>query len=248
MVAVQGDAHGRRVRMQLAKPQVDIGLSTNDLEPMLAFWQDEAGIAFDHLLPIRRGQDQHRHDVAGSVLKINHHAEPLPDAPPSGYLELIVARRGLTAPVGLRDPDGNRVCLVPPGWEGVTQAGIRLRCRDIEAHRRFYREALGLPEERPGVFRAGETLIFLEQDPDAPADAEMRGKGWRYITFQVFGVDEEHARAVARGAREAMAPLTLGQTARISMIRDPDGNWIELSQRASIVGSLAPGGAASQPS
>jgi len=25
---------------------------------------------------------------------------------------------------------------------------------------------------------------------------------------------------------------------RISVVRDPDGNWIELSQRASIVGSL----------
>ena len=37
---------------------------------------------------------------------------------------------------------------------------------------------------------------------------------------------------------EALAPLTLGTTARISMVRDPDGNWIELSQRASITGSL----------
>ena len=35
-----------------------------------------------------------------------------------------------------------------------------------------------------------------------------------------------------------MAPVTLGTTARISMVRDPDGNWIELSQRASITGSL----------
>jgi lactoylglutathione lyase len=26
--------------------------------------------------------------------------------------------------------------------------------------------------------------------------------------------------------------------ARISMVRDPDGNWMELSQRASITGSL----------
>jgi lactoylglutathione lyase len=233
--------------MQLAKPRVDIGLSTNDLEPMLAFWQGKAGIPFDHLLPIRPGQDQHRHDANGSVLKINHQAEPLPDAPPSGYLELIVAREGLTAPTALRDPEGARVSLVPPGWEGVTQAGIRLICRDIEAHRRFYREALDLPEERPGVFRAGETLIFLEQSPDAPADAGMRGHGWRYITFQVFKVDEEHAKALAKGAREAMAPVTLGKTARISMIRDPDGNWIELSQRASIVGSLEPDGAAPQP-
>ena len=40
--------------MQLAKPRIDIGLSTNDLEPMLAFWQGEAGIPLDHVLPIRR--------------------------------------------------------------------------------------------------------------------------------------------------------------------------------------------------
>jgi lactoylglutathione lyase len=120
----------------------------------------------------------------------------------------------------------------------VTQVGIRVACRDIEAHRRFYAQALGLPEERPGVFRAGETLIFLEQNPDAPSDAGMRGRGWRYITFQVFKVDAEHARVLARGGREALAPVTLGTTARISMVRDPDGNWIELSQRASITGSL----------
>ncbi len=40
------------------------------------------------------------------------------------------------------------------------------------------------------------------------------------------------------GGREAMPPTTLGTTARISMVRDPGGNWIELSQRASITGSL----------
>ena len=40
--------------MELAKPRVDIGLSTNDLEPMLAFWQGPAGVPFDHLLKIRR--------------------------------------------------------------------------------------------------------------------------------------------------------------------------------------------------
>jgi hypothetical protein len=28
--------------------------------------------------------------------------------------------------------------------------------------------------------------------------------------------------------------------ARISMVRDLDGNWIELSQRASLTGSLVP--------
>lgn len=224
--------------MELAKPRVDIGLSTNDLEPMLAFWQGKAGVQFDHKLPIRRGQDQHRHDVLGSVLKVNHHADPLPDAPPSGYRELIVARPGLDAPVHLADPEGNRLTLVPPGQDGVSQIGIRIAVRDLAAHRRFYREGLGLAEECPGGFRAGETLLILEESPDAPSDAEFRGKGWRYITFQVFRVDEEHARVLAKGGREAMAPTTLGATARISMVRDPDGNWIELSQRASIVGRL----------
>ena len=224
--------------MDLAKPRIDIGLSTNAIEPMLAFWQGEAGIAFDHLLPIRRGHDQHRHDVLGSVLKINHHADPLPANPPSGYRELIVAREGLAAPAALADPQGNRVTLVPPGHEGVSQIGVRLAVRNLDAHRRFYGDALGLPEERTGVFRAGESLILLEESPDAPSDAEMRGPGWRYITFQVFKVDAEHARVLAAGGREALAPVTLGATARISMVRDPDGNWIELSQRASITGSL----------
>ena len=45
--------------MNLAKPRVDIGLATNDIAPMLAFWQGEAGIPFDHLLKVRRGHDQH---------------------------------------------------------------------------------------------------------------------------------------------------------------------------------------------
>ena len=224
--------------MQLAKPRFDIGLATNDLAPMLAFWQGEAGIPLDHVLPIRRGQNQHRHDVLGSVLKINHHESPLPDTSPSGYRELLIAREGLTAPRPLADPEGNRVTLVPPGHDGVTQIGVRIGVRDLAAHRRFYAEALGLTEERPGVFQAGEGLVILEEDPDAPTDAEMRGHGWRYITFQVFKVDAEHAAVLARGGREAMAPVTLGTTARISMVRDPDGNWSELSQRASITGSL----------
>lgn len=224
--------------MRLAKPRIDIGVSTNAVEPLLAFWQGEAGARFDHVLPIRRGQDQHRHDVLGSVLKINAHQAPLPANPPSGYRELLIAREGLGARQALADPEGNRVSLVPPGHEGVTQIGVRIAVRDLAAHRRFYGEALGLPEEQQGAFRAGESLILLEESPDAPSDAQMQGPGWRYITFQVFKVDEEHAGVLAKGGREALAPVTLGTTARISMVRDPDGNWIELSQRASIVGSL----------
>ena len=142
------------------------------------------------------------------------------------------------------DPDGNRVALVPRGMFGIERIGVRLSVRDVEAHRRFYTQALGLPQGESAdgalTFLAGDTVLIVESAPDAPNDASFEGKGWRYITFQVFEVDREHAYVLAQGGREARAPVTLGTTARISMVRDPDGNWIELSQRASLTGSLAP--------
>ena len=229
--------------MQLAKPCFDIGLATNNLEAMLRFWREDVGASFDHLLPIRRGMDQYRHDLMGSVLKINHMIDPLPETSPSGYRELLIAREGLTEVRRLVDPDGNRVSLVPAGEEGVIQIGVRLIVRDLAAERRFYADALGLAEDklRGAVsFRAGEGVVILDQADDAPLDAPFEGGGWRYITFQVFGVDSEHAHVLAHGGREAMAPVTLGKTARISMVKDPSGNWIEISQRASITGSLEP--------
>jgi lactoylglutathione lyase len=212
------------------------------VQPLLDFWQREIGLPFDHLLPVRKGQNQHRHDLLGSVLKINEFADPIPDHPPSGYRELLIAREGLAQPESLADPEGNRVTLVPKGTHGIERIGIRLAVRDVAAHRKFYTEALGLPEGptagRAATFVAGDTVLLLEQSADAPSDSGMEGKGWRYITFQVFEVDREHAHVLAHGGREARAPVTLGTTARISMVRDPDGNWIELSQRASITGSL----------
>jgi lactoylglutathione lyase len=227
--------------MRLAKPSIDIGLSTNALAPMLAFWQRDIGLPFDHLLKIRAGIDQHRHGLMGSVLKINHVAAPLPDTPPTGYRELIIARDGLNLAERSADPDGNLVRLVPPGEDGVSQIGVRLVVRDLAAHRAFYRQALGLEEimwPAGAAFRAGESLLLVEESPEATADAPFQGRGWRYLTFQVFEVDAEHAHILGRGGREAMPPTTLGTTARISMVKDPDGNWIEISQRASLTGPL----------
>ena len=231
--------------MKLAKPRIDIGFATNNAPAALAFWQNEIGLPFDHTQPIRRGLKQHRHDLCGSILKVNQHYEPLPDNPPSGYRELLIARDGIATPQPMIDPEGNRVSLVPAGTYGIERIGIRLGVRDVEAHRRFFIEALGLPPGRSAddgaiTFLAGDTVLIVEHTPDAPHDASFEGKGWRYITFQVFEVDREHAWVLAHGGREARAPVTLGSTARISMVRDPDGNWIELSQRASLTGSLEP--------
>lgn len=225
--------------MTLAKPFFDIGLATNTLAPMLAFWQGEAGVPFDHALKVRRGVTQHRHDLMGSVLKINHVVEPLPQTPPSGYRTLLVARAGVAAPRSLTDPDGNRVTLVAPGHLGVTQIGVEVAVRDAAAQLRFYTDGLGLPRTPDGGgCLVGQGVLRVVEDPAAPQEAPFDGAGWRYVTLQVFGCDSAHARALAHGGREAVAPATHGDVARFSMVKDPAGNWIELSQRKSLVGTL----------
>ena len=227
--------------MDLAKNHVDVGLFTNDLEPMLTFWQHEVGLPFEELLPTGGGNRQHRHAMNGSVLKLNHARDPLPDAEPAGYRELLIARTGIAAPRQLTDPEGNRVTLVPPGHEGIVGIAVRYGVREPMAFSTFFAEQLELEIVSPNVYRCGDSLLIVEHDPLATASGEMRGRGFRYLTIQVRDVELEHARLVARGVDEGRAPVTLGSTARISFIRDPDGNWIEISQRASLTGTLEPG-------
>jgi hypothetical protein len=109
--------------MKLAKPRIDIGFATNDAPAALAFWQNEIGLPFDYTQPIRRGYKQHRHDLCGSVLKINQVYEPIPDNPPSGYRELLIARDGIAAPKrwSIRMATGSRWCR---GMFGIERIGI----------------------------------------------------------------------------------------------------------------------------
>jgi catechol 2,3-dioxygenase-like lactoylglutathione lyase family enzyme len=227
--------------MQLARNVIDVGLSTNNLEPMLRFWQQDVATRFDHVLPVRRGQKQYRHDEQGSVIKLNHHVEPLPEAAPSGYREVIIAREGLQAPRRMVDPDGNRVQLVPRGYDGVSQLAVAMGVRSLGEHRKFLGDILGFAEQSwsgGSAFRLGDSLLLLEEDGEATLDPVRQAAGWRYITLQVADIDAAHDELRRKGVREGLAPITLGDVARISMILDPDGNWIELSRRASIVGDL----------
>jgi lactoylglutathione lyase len=66
----------------------------------------------------------------------------------------------------------------------------------------------------------------------------MRSPGYRYLTVQVWDADAEYARIVERGDTGAMPPRTMGNVARFGFVRDPDGNWLEISQRASLTGPL----------
>lgn len=223
--------------MDLAKPALDVGLFTSRIEPALAFWQQEAGLPFAELLPVGRGLEQHRHAIGDSVLKVNHSHDPLPGAPPAGYRVLSLVRPGLEVPRELADPDGNAVRLVPAGWDGIRQLRLSLVVTDLERHRDFYGRILGLPEQQRGLFDAGISQLELSEG-SAAEDPVQRARGYRYITLQVFDVKRVHAGILAAGGREGMAPVKLGDVAHISFVRDPDGNWIEISQRKSITGTL----------
>jgi lactoylglutathione lyase len=114
--------------------------------------------------------------------------------------------------------------------------------RSLSDHRRFYGEILGFAEQSWSggpAFRLGDSLLLLEEDGAATVDPVRQAAGWRYITLQIADIDAVHGELRSKGVREGLAPVTLGDVARISMILDPDGNWIELSRRASIVGSLS---------
>lgn len=224
--------------MKLAKNCVDVALFTATAEPMLEFWQQEVGLPYEEPLPTGGGNMQHRHDLSGSVLKLNHTRNELPDAPRSGYGELWIAREGCDAVRRLVDPDGNRVVLCPPGTDGIEQVGVRMVVRDVEAHARWFSHVLGFEDAGGQGYACGETRFFIEAAEDATEQKGIAGPGFRYLTVQIWNCDEEHAGVLARGGREGASPRTLGEVARFSMVCDPDGNWVELSQRASLTGPL----------
>lgn len=222
--------------MKLAKPALDVGLYTNQLDPMLAFWQEQAGVEFSELLPVGGGVHQHRHAIGDSILKINHAREPLQESTPSGLRKLHVFSQAVDDPQELLDPDGNEVDLHPVG--GATpNLRLVLQVNDLERSMEFYGGTLALPQTADNIFAAGASEIELTEGEVEPIT--QKAVGYRYMTFQVFDVLVEHAHIIASGGTEGRSPIRLGDVAFISFVRDPDGNWIEISQRKSITGSLA---------
>jgi lactoylglutathione lyase len=227
--------------MRLAKQHIDVGLFTNNTDAMLAFYRDRIGLVYEEMLPMGGGLQQHRFGMNGSVLKVNSARDPLQPAPLAGYRELLIAWPGIEAPERFTDPDGNAVTLVKHGADAVTGIAVRLAVRDAAAHDRFFAEAMQMERVAEGTYRCGDSLLIVGQSPDAVEAGRTQLPGFRYLTVQVWDVDTEHTGIIARGGAEGRPPITLGTTARISFVRDPDGNWIEISQRASLTGALPAG-------
>lgn len=236
--------------MDLAKDCIDVGLFTNRLEEMREFYAERVRLPYEELLPVGGGVKQYRYGLLGSVLKINHSRDPLPLRISGGYNKLVIADRRTPMPFQLADPDGNEIHLVPTGHYGVDQIEIHLGVTNEDDFARFYGEVLGAVQLAPRRYRLGKTILSFDRDPAArraergtsasamEAIGAMRAVGMRYMTVQVRDCNAEFKRLTAMGAWAGAQPVTLGEVARICFIRDPDGNWIEVSQRASLTGPI----------
>jgi len=204
--------------VKLAKPHLDIGLFSNKRDEQLAFWQRTVGLAYDHVGKLGGGMQQHRHHMNGSILKMNHARDPLPALAPSGI-------------------DGNKVTLVPKGHDGVEGIAIHLKVNDPAQHDRFWTHAMQYERVGEGRYRCGDSLIVIAGQGKIDHRGEQwRGPGFRYTTVQVWDCIAEYEGILARGGTSGGTPRVLGETVRYAFVCDPDGNHIEISQRASLTG------------
>jgi catechol 2,3-dioxygenase-like lactoylglutathione lyase family enzyme len=224
--------------MNLAKQHLDVGLFSNNRDGQLAFWQQTVGLPYDHMGKVGGGVQQHRHHMNGSILKMTHSRDALPAAPPSGIVGLEIARAGLVTPQALTDPDGNKVSLVPPGKDGVTGIAILLRVNDRAAHDHFWTHAMQFERVGEGRYRCGDSLVVVAEQGPVERSTQWRGPGYRYMTVQIWDCLAEYEGILARGGASGGEPRILGDTVRFAFVADPDGNHIEISQRASLTGSL----------
>ena len=158
--------------------------------------------------------------------------------PPSGIVGLEIAREGLDRRAGAGDPDGNSVTPCAEGPGGVEGIAIMLRVNDPEAHDRFWTDAMQFERAGEGRYRCGDSLVVVAEQGRVERAKQWRGPGYRYMTVQMWDCIAEYEGILARGGASGGEPRVLGDTVRFAFVCDPDGNHIEISQRATLTGSL----------
>jgi lactoylglutathione lyase len=140
---------------------------------------------------------------------------------------------------------------------------VGLSVADLDAQVAWYSRAFGFTTSTPlevsslelrGTFLVGPSglaIELLERARSRPGiqaadQAEaLLTRGYGHICFRVTDVDALHAQLVAKGAVERMAPqISPEPDVRMSFVADPEGNLIELLDRAGPfshpVGAIAP--------
>lgn len=221
--------------MELSKTQLDIGTMVHDWPAAESFWADTVGLRYTKFEKLGGGVRQYRFDANGSVIKVNHSRNPM-DRLPTIHRGLRIVSDQVKQPELVSDPEGVEVELVPAGHDGIVDVEIVNATADLADACRFWVEGIGAVEIEPGRFRVGTSIVSCVEEANLESPAERNGPGLRYLTVQVQHVDQAWARLVEMGFVGETKPISLGATARISFVRDPDGGYLEVSERAEFTG------------
>ena len=116
---------------------------------------------------------------------------------------------------------------------------------NIEPMLTFYRDVIGLPYQAkidmPGGtimhrLLAGESVIKILVQAKEPAAIAPPGgvggaTGYRYWTISVDNLEEITAQCSEAGYKVPVALMDVRPGVRISMVEDPDGNWVEFLEQ-----------------
>ena len=115
-------------------------------------------------------------------------------------------------------------------------AAVRLVTRNPERLVAFYRDVLGLPlheelqDGRPPFYACSlGDLHFSIHGQDELAEETPAGVGAVRLAFAVFDVDEVAASLEEGGVELAYPPTDQGWC-KVTAVRDPDGNYVELTE------------------
>ncbi len=123
---------------------------------------------------------------------------------------------------------------------------LGLVTRNPEEILKFYRDTLGLELEgemqMPGGnhmtrLKCGTTVLKIVVNAKEPAASSAPGgiggaTGFRYFTISVDNLNEATEECSAAGYKIAVPVTEIRPGVSISIIEDPDGNWVELLKMA----------------
>ena len=128
---------------------------------------------------------------------------------------------------------------------GKESIDIGIVVRDLDAALKFYRDTLGLEyaAEMPAGggrmhrLMCGTTVVKIVIRDEVPEKADNPGgprgaSGIRYWTITVKDLEAMTETCLAAGYTVAVEPRDVRPGVRISMIEDPDGNWVEFLENS----------------
>jgi glyoxylase I family protein len=124
---------------------------------------------------------------------------------------------------------------------GKDSIDIGIVVRDSDAALKFYRDTLGFehvadtPAGNGGTMHrlmCGTTMVKLVSPAELPAQSNPPGgiggaSGIRYWTISVENLDAISQQCRDAGYNLVIEPREIRPNVRISMVEDPDGNWVE---------------------